>query len=181
MMLATKLDTMFFVAAVSGILGCSPNLVVGMRAPDAAQPLPQPDAGLVDAMQPAAASDAGSVRDAAMVPPALEADANINAVTPRDAGMACATNDQCIDTDEPLCNVREGRCVECLDDSDCDPSELCEDDGECSARPIPCTSPLQCVGSGDPVCHPMLQVCVECAADSDCPRSESCQTDNECD
>ncbi|HTU61010.1 MAG TPA: hypothetical protein VMF89_21300, partial [Polyangiales bacterium] len=82
---------------------------------------------------------------------------------------------------EPLCNVSDGRCVECLSDANCDASELCEDDGECSARPIPCTSTLQCVGSEDPFCHPTLQICVECANDNQCPGGETCQADNECD
>lgn len=169
-----KLTGILIVGALSVTLGCSPNVVVGTREPDAARPMPRADAGRADA-------DTASVRDAATVPERPEADANVNGAMPSDAGLECTTNDQCTDNDEPLCNVSDGRCVECLDDDDCDPSELCEDDGECSARPIPCTSALQCVGSDDPICHPMLQVCVECAADSDCPRNETCRSDNQCD
>lgn len=167
-------------AAVSCILGiaCTPNLVVGTRDVDAAAPMVQPDAGREDASAPPPAPDAGVVSDAA---PAPEVDANMNVDMQNDAGTGCTTDEQCTDSDEPLCKVSEGRCVECLGDMDCDANELCEDDGECSTRPIPCTSALQCAGSDDPFCHPTLQVCVECANDNHCPGNETCQPDNECD
>lgn len=172
-------------AAVSCMLGvgCFPNLVVGTRAPDAATldaapSMSQPDAAREDAAQPMAAPDAAVALDAAAPP---EVDANTKPDMQNDGGAGCMTNEQCTDSDEPLCNVSVGRCVECLTDANCDASELCEDDGECSARPIPCTSALQCVGSEDPFCHPTQEVCVECANDSHCPGSETCGADNECD
>ena len=57
----------------------------------------------------------------------------------------------------------------------------CDDDGECRARRIPCTSALQCAGNDDRVCHPTLQVCVECVSDDDCPPNATCESDHECD
>lgn len=174
------------IAAVSCMLGagvgCTPNLVVGTRAPDAAadaaDPMLQLDAGRADAAEPLPARDAGGVSDAA---PASEVDASMNVDMQDDGGTGCMTDEQCPDSDEPLCKVSEGRCVECLSNANCDANELCEDDGECSARPIPCTSALQCAGSDDLVCHPTLEVCVECATDDQCPGNETCQPNNECD
>lgn len=170
-------------AAVGCVLGCSPNLVVGSRELDAAlsdaqEPVVQRDAG--PAADARVAQDAGILRDAASAPP-IEADANGDNETQGDGAVVCTSNEQCPEADEPLCQLSEGRCVECLGDADCDPSERCEDDGECSARPISCTSALQCAGNEASVCHPMLQICVECASDLDCPRSETCQPNNECD
>lgn len=169
-------------AAVGCMLGCSPNLVVGTReadaaTADAAQPMSQPDAGPGNDMP--STPDAGRIDDAAI--PATDSDTNVNNQMQNDGGMGCTAASDCTDSDEPYCVVDEGRCVECLSDDNCDPSELCEADGECSARPIPCTSALQCVGNEDPVCHSTLQVCVECETDSNCPRNETCQPDNECD
>jgi hypothetical protein len=166
------------------MIGCSPNLVVGTREPDAAtvdaaEPVPQPDAGSASEM-PAPSPDAGRIEDAA-TPPAPDVDANVNNDMQNDGGAVCTTSAECTDVDEPYCVVAEGRCVECLSDDNCDPSQLCEADGECSTRPIPCTSVLQCAGNEDPVCHSTLQVCVECESDSDCPRTETCRADNECD
>lgn len=167
-------------AAVSCMLGCSPNLVVGSRevdaaAIDAAQPAPQTDAGRPDAARPARPSSDAS-RDAAS---SEQQDADIRAS--RDAAAGCSTDDECAGSDEPRCKLSESRCVECLGDGDCERDELCELDGECSARPIPCTGPLQCASSDDPICHPTLQVCVECTTDDHCPRDETCQPNNECD
>jgi len=137
----------------------------------------QPDAGREDAAEPLSARDAGGMPDAAPAPD----DANMNVDMQNDGGTGCTTDEQCTDSDEPLCKVSEGRCVECLSAANCNANEVCEDDGECSARPVPCTSALQCAGSDDPVCHPTLQVCVECAIDTQCPGNETCQPDNECD
>lgn len=162
--------------------GCTPNLVVGTResdaAADAAEPMVQPDAGLEDATLPLPPEDAAVVSDAGA---ARDANAKMNVDMQNDSGTGCTTDEQCTDSDEPLCKVSESRCVECLSDIDCGANELCEDDGECGARPVPCTSVLQCAGSDDPVCHPTLAVCVECAIDSQCPGNETCQPDNECD
>lgn len=171
-----------WIAAVSCVLGCSPNLVVGTRevdasVVDAAQPMSPADAGLADAAEPVVMADAGGARDAASAP----ADAGMTMEMQDDGSVGCTSNGQCTDSDEPLCNVGEARCVECLGNDDCDPSELCEADGECSARPVPCTSALQCAGSDDPVCHPTMQICVECASSANCPRGQTCQPGNECD
>jgi hypothetical protein len=176
-------DHMAILAAALLGFSCVPNVVVGTReidagVVDAARPLPPKDAGRDDAARPVPPADAGNRRDAA--PPALDASA-MNNNDQADSGPGCTIDAQCTDSDEPRCDVGEGRCVECLSDDDCEPTQLCEDDGECSARPVPCTGPAQCAGSDEPVCHPALQVCVECADDDDCPANETCQPDNECD
>lgn len=172
-------STLSALAALSGVLGCTPNIVVGARdldaaMPDAAEPTSRFDAGR-DATTPPPPPDASTTPDAATPPP------DPDASTRRDSGSGCSLDEHCTDPDEPLCKLSEGKCVECLSDDDCDPSDLCEDDGECSARPIPCTSAAQCEGSDDPICHPTLQICVECVTDADCPRDDTCKADNECD
>ena len=172
------------------LLSCAPNVVVGTRDRDAAvverdgssslpdfpdSSTPDPDAGDQSMMQGEGElpmddeqSNASSREDAGV--PGAGADAS-----------GCSDRSQCTDPDEPLCDVARGRCVECLSDADCKPDELCEIDGECDDRPVPCTSAAQCAGSDDPVCHPSQQICVECVSDSDCRGPATCQPDFECD
>jgi hypothetical protein len=180
------------IAALALVLfGCTPNVVVGTREEDAS--VRQPDAAAPAAPQDAGRPDSGSDQennqsmgmdseDASMPSPP---EAGMPAQTPPPQGGSaapgCSSDAQCSDSDEPRCDQARNRCVECLSDADCDANALCESDGECDDRPIPCTTVAQCVGSDDPICHPTEQICVECVSDSDCPGAETCQPDFECD
>jgi hypothetical protein len=83
----------------------------------------------------------------------------------------CTGDADCMDSDRNLCDVTQGRCVECTNEGPCDIEEDCNlVVGECGRR---CASPADCIEPDDPVCA-VNGFCVECQEDDDCPSSEQC-------
>lgn len=92
---------------------------------------------------------------------------------------------------EGLCDLDSGRCVECLDETDCPDGFVCNGfTDRCAAAVIGCTSDEECAGLR---CDTIKGVCVQCVSDGDCGLGalcdlltgsctveESCATDGDC-
>jgi hypothetical protein len=84
----------------------------------------------------------------------------------------CTAHDDCTDSELNRCDVTRGRCVECIDEGQCDIEEDCNAViGECGRR---CASSAECIEPDDPVCDTLNGFCVECLADDDCPSGGQC-------
>ena len=90
-----------------------------------------------------------------------------------------------------LCDLDSGRCVECLDETDCPDGMVCNTfTDRCTAEVVGCTSDDQCAGLR---CDSIKGSCVECLDDGDCGLGalcdlltgsctveQSCVTDGDC-
>lgn len=92
---------------------------------------------------------------------------------------------------EGLCDLDSGRCVECLDETDCPDGFVCNGfTSRCTAAVIGCTSDEECAGLH---CDTIKGTCVQCISDGDCGLGalcdlltgsctveESCESDDDC-
>jgi hypothetical protein len=84
-------------------------------------------------------------------------------------GTAC-TSDTACESYDLVCG--DGKCVQCLDDSDCKGSDVCSA-GKCAPEQE-CSDSRDCGGSQ--VCDEKLQVCVDCVTSDDCKSGQACQS-----
>lgn len=84
-------------------------------------------------------------------------------------GTAC-TSDKACESYDLVCG--DGKCVQCLDDSDCKGSDVCSA-GKCAPEQE-CSDSRDC--SGSQVCDEKLQVCVDCVTSDDCKSGQACQS-----
>ncbi len=92
---------------------------------------------------------------------------------------------------EGLCDLDSGRCVECLDETDCPDGFVCNGfTDRCTAAVTGCTTDEECAGLH---CDTIKGACVQCLSDGDCGLSalcdlltgsctveQSCVTDGDC-
>jgi Cys-rich repeat protein len=89
----------------------------------------------------------------------------------------CETNGDCDDNNEPLCDVDNGICLECLEDAECSSGRpLCD---PVTARCSECLANADCPAT-DPVCDLEDGECEECLVDSQCESAQVCNNDHKC-
>jgi hypothetical protein len=88
-------------------------------------------------------------------------------------GVACKSDKDCASY-EMLCGDND-TCVQCLDESNCKPTDSCSA-GLCKT-PDPCKTTGDC--SGSQVCQTTYGLCVDCNTSKDCARGEICRQ-NKC-
>lgn len=127
-----------------------PSLWLGDYGPGAARP-PEPDSGVPESLADGGRPTAADGGDAAQ-PPSPDVD---DAGEPEDAAdkevdekLGCTEQLHCQQqVDQPLCDTRLNRCVECLTDPDCDdPQESACLDGRCvqCRSDVDCAAPATC-------------------------------------
>lgn len=87
--------------------------------------------------------------------------------------MFCRDDGDCrVFPDQPLCDPELMECVECIDESNCDPGWACTEGGDCVDA---CTTDEDCDGiGGASVCDPEQGQCVGCLGADDCAPEEFC-------
>lgn len=90
----------------------------------------------------------------------------------RGFGIACETDKECVSY-SLLCGL-EDKCVQCLEEDDCERSENCMA-GLCKV-PQDCEDSRDC--ADDLVCNETLGSCVQCITTKDCPTGRTCAKHN---
>ncbi|MEX1363015.1 MAG: hypothetical protein AB1Z98_07810 [Nannocystaceae bacterium] len=87
--------------------------------------------------------------------------------------MFCEDDGDCrVFPDQPLCDPELMECVECIDETDCDPGWACTEGGDCVDA---CTTDEDCDGiGGASTCDPEQGQCVGCLDADDCAPEEFC-------
>lgn len=87
--------------------------------------------------------------------------------------MFCESDADCrIFPDYPLCHPKFLECVECIDDSHCDPGWTCDVGGRCYDS---CVTDADCDGIGGfDTCDTEFGICVGCLDDTHCEEAEYC-------
>ena len=85
----------------------------------------------------------------------------------------CTTHQDC--SAGMFCNVVTSRCVQCLNEDQCDPGLVCRADGTCGQN-TGCSTNTDC---GALKCNTSTHACVQCLVSSDCPSAQSCRS-NQC-
>ncbi len=92
----------------------------------------------------------------------------------------CTTDDHCLDAARPFCRL--GDCVQCRDELDCPPGQLCEG-GRCVSEPS-CSNSIRDgdetdIDCGGPTCSQRCRERSACTVDGDCA-SNRCIASNQC-
>jgi sulfatase modifying factor 1 len=87
------------------------------------------------------------------------------------AQVACKSDKQCADFGK-VCDLQDGRCVQCLVDGDCNDGQSCKAH-LCLDAPAPCGTSKDCA-SGT-VCDKPAAQCVGCLSDDDCDDLAHCE------
>ncbi|HPB95804.1 MAG TPA: hypothetical protein PKW66_07810 [Polyangiaceae bacterium] len=91
---------------------------------------------------------------------------------PNPPKTTCKTSSDCA-APSAVCDVENGTCVQCLNDTHCDGGARCISN-RCVA-PTGCTSSLDCVNVPHaPICDPSSQNCVPCVGPEDCSGTADC-------
>lgn len=93
----------------------------------------------------------------------------------------CQSDSDC--SSDEVCDITDGSCVGCLDDSDCDDSLFCNGEERCIDRA--CTVPLSPC-SDDEICDEITDTCyteesyTDCGYDGDCDDGLYCNGEEQC-
>jgi hypothetical protein len=157
------------------------------------------DGDTADGFARADASRGGCTSDADCPLPSLHCDAAGQCV-------ACVTDSQCTQPGLKRCDFMLETCVQCGDDNDCEPNQLCEvtshvcvsscmNNQVCPANEqcvqprglcVACQHNEDCANEKGPtsaplICNTAIGQCVECTSDLGCPADQSCdQTTDRC-
>lgn len=93
-----------------------------------------------------------------------------------DRCVQCTHDAHCTDGAAPFCELDEGICVTCRQDTDCPGEARCSAERTC----VECIENADC-SEPTPICKVSAGVCGECNVDADCPDGNPCRDDGTCD